>query len=86
MDRGWNHKIRFRDLLTDDGSHKAIQSSMTAIADHLERDPYMTGFSFEHFRQIPQGDDVVGPVEYANTLLNRLYNYCDANHIWIEIP
>jgi len=80
----WNHKIRLKHLFTKDESHEAVQASMTAVADAVAKHPAFNGFSVAKFRDIPQGDDVFKPVDYANRLLARLYNFADENRIWIE--
>jgi hypothetical protein len=38
----------------------------------------------ERMRNIPAGDDVVPPVDYANRLLDKVYDFADDNRIWIE--
>lgn len=80
----WNHKIRLKHLFTEDESHEAIQASMTAVAYEIERHPAFNGFSVAKFRDISQGDDVFKPVDYANRLLARLYDFADMRRIWIE--
>ncbi len=77
----WNHKIRIRHLLTENEDHQSVQASMNAIADALSKYPCMLRFDARAFRKIPAGDDVITPLDYANKLLERLYDYCDANRI-----
>lgn len=84
MARGWNHKVKIKHLLTDKTDHAAVQASMTAIADALSGDIWFVPFPVGNFRKISQGDDVFGPVDYANALLERLYDYADDRRIWIE--
>jgi len=57
---------------------------MNKVADAIKGDPSFSSFSLKGFRKIPKGDDVIGPVDYANKLLDRLYDYADENRIWIE--
>ena len=80
----WNHKIRLKHLFTEDESHEAVQASMTAVANAVAKHMAFRGFNTDKFRSIPQGDDVFKPVDYANRLLERLYNFADENRIWIE--
>jgi len=80
----WNHKIKLKHLFTEDESHAAIQASMTAVADVIAKHPAFSNFDVSAFRKIPKGDDVFKPVDYANRLLERLYDVADAGRIWIE--
>lgn len=79
----WNYSVKVKYLFTRKEDHKSIQESMNAIADALEGDFAFLGFSFEQWRDIPKGDEFFGPVDYANKLLDRLYDYADINRIWI---
>jgi len=81
---GWLHRVKVKHLFTEKEDHKSIQESMNAIADVLNREPCFAGFETRKFRAIPHGDDVFGPVDYANRLLDQMYDYADACRIWIE--
>lgn len=82
----WQNKIKLKHLFTDKEDLISIQASMTAIADELDKAPFFRAFVAAHksFRVIPAGDDVFGPVDYANRLLSELYDYADDHRIWIE--
>lgn len=80
----WNHRIKVKHLFTRNEDYESVKASMTAIADALDADVFFTAFNTNRFRDIPQGDDVAGPVDYANRLLDRLYDYADDHRIWIE--
>lgn len=80
----WNHKIRLKHLFTEDESHAAVQASMTAVADEVAKHSAFAGVNVAGLRKIPQGDDVFKPVDYANRLLARLYDFADEKRIWIE--
>ena len=81
----WRNKIKLKHLFTDREDHESIQASMNAVADELSAAPYFRGFTArKKFRNIPQGDDVLGPVDYANRLLSQMYDYADEHLIWIE--
>jgi hypothetical protein len=85
MGRGWNHKVKIKHLFTDKEDWQSIQDSMNAIADVLTKDAWFRTFVDLHkFRQIPEGDTVIRPVDYANKLLDFLYNFADDQRIWIE--
>jgi len=81
---GWNHKVRLKHLLTLEEDHESVQKSMNALADEIKKQPCFIRFNVCRFRAIPRGDDVVSPVDYANKLLDRLYDYADDNRIWIS--
>lgn len=83
MARGWHHRVKIRHLFTDQDDHASVQASMNAIADVLAPDIWFAPFPVGNFRSIPQGDDVFGPVDYANRLLDKLYDYADDRRIWI---
>jgi hypothetical protein len=81
----WRHKINIKHLLTEKEDHKSVQASMNAIADVLDKDHVIQdlGFNTQPFRNIPQGDEYFGPVDYANNMLGRLYDLADVHRIWI---
>lgn len=81
----WQNKIKLKHLFTDEEDHNSIQRSMTAIADELDKAPFFQSFlARKKFRDIPKGDDVFGPQDYANKLIEQMYDYADDNRIWIE--
>jgi hypothetical protein len=80
----WTSRVKVKHLLMEKEDHASIQASMTAIADVLAATPAFSGFSVKRFREIPEGDGVISPVDYANRLLDRMYDYADRNLIWIE--
>lgn len=83
----WNTKVRIKHLLTEDETHAGVQTAMTAIADVLDSTYEFTFIGrsfFDKLRNIPQGDDVFGPADYTNRLLERMYAYADDRRIWID--
>jgi hypothetical protein len=80
----WRQKVKIKHLLTEDEDHESIQASMNGIADILDQAPCFWLFSTQKFRKIPEGDDVFGPVDYGNKLLDTMYDYADQHRIWIE--
>ena len=83
----WNSRVRFKHLLTKDETHEAVQASMNAIATVIEGNTAFLSLNsvlIEKMRNIPQGDDFFGPVDYANKLLDSVYDFADANRIWID--
>ena len=83
----WTSKVAIKHLLEhDDESHEAIQRSMIAIANALENAPAFAYFDrdwIEIMRNIPQGDGFFSPTDYANRLLDRMYDFADSHGIWI---
>ncbi len=80
----WNHTVKIKHLFSDEKDHASVQECMSAVADVLEQDTAFIGFRlFSKFRAIPQGDEFFGPQDYANKLLDALYDYADEHRIWI---
>ncbi len=84
----WTSRVKVKHLLEhEDESHEATQRSMSAIADALA-----ASHAFDYFdrdwlakmRNIPQGDAFFIPADYANKLLDRMYDFADMHGIWIE--
>lgn len=83
----WNSKVKLKHLMTDGESHEEVQANMNAIADVLDSSNEFISFPhsiIERMRNIPQGDDIFKPVDYANRLLDRMYDYANEYRIWIE--
>ena len=80
----WKSKVRIKHLFTKNEDHASIQQSMNEIADVLTETSEFSGFNVTKFREIPQGDGVFRPVDYANRLLEFVYDFADRNRIWIE--
>ena len=80
----WLHNVTIKHLLTDDEDLEGVRAAMNAIADVLEGESSFRRFyRLSKFREIPEGDDVFGPVDYANRLLDEMYTYADDERIWI---
>lgn len=79
----WQTRVQIKHLFTEDESHEAVQKSMNDVADVISKEPAFRHFKLDKFRLIPEGDEVIAPVDYANKLLSRLYDYADTNRIWI---
>lgn len=81
---GWLHKVKVKHLFTENEDHESIQTSMMAVADTIDKEQCFWAFDTSKFRAIPEGDDFFGPVDYANKLLDSMYDYADHQRIWIE--
>lgn len=80
----WKHHIKIKHLFTEQEDADSIRASMNQIADVLAKEPAFSRFTkLPRFRHIPDGDDVITPLQYANRLLDALYDYADENAIWI---
>lgn len=81
----WRKIIKIKYLLNGEEEHKEVQKSMSAIADILEKHPEFSITNIcTKLRNIPVGDDVITPCDYANKLLDRVYDIADEQNIWIE--
>ena len=55
------------------------------IADALETEPCFSCFEYTPlFRTLPRDIKFFSAVDYANILMDKMYDYADANGIWIE--
>ena len=79
----WLTEVKLRHLMTDREDWESIQDSMNKIADVLVKSNAFIGFDVKDFRNIPKGDDFFGPVDYANKLINRMYDFADKKRIWV---
>jgi len=84
MMANWKHRVKVRHLFTENEDHESIKKSMKQIVEVLEKEPCFKYFDLKKFKRIPKGDDVFGPVDYANKLISKMYDYADDNLIWIE--
>ena len=80
----WRTKLKIKHLFTHEEDYESIQKSMNDIADAIENGPTQIGIDLKPFRNIPKGDSIFKPVDYANKLIDRLYDYADDERIWIE--
>ena len=79
----WHSRVKIKHLFTEAEDHTTVQESMAAIADNLDGSGYFLGFNTAEFRNVPEGDNVFGPVYYANKMLDGMYDYADRFRIWI---
>ena len=79
----WRTTIKITHLLTEDEDWETTQKNMNAIADVLDASLSFTAFNTSSWRKIPKGDEFFSPVDYANKLLDRMYDYADQHRIWV---
>lgn len=80
----WTHRVQLKHLFCKEEDHESIQTTMNAIADIIGEHRCFDNFCVEDFREIPQGDQFFGPADYANKMLDAMYDYADENRIWID--
>ena len=81
----WKHKIKVTHLFTEKKDLKSVQKSMNLISEVIEKESFFQNFKdLKKFKKIPKGDEYFGPVDYANNLIEKMYNYADENSIWID--
>lgn len=80
----WKHKVAIKHLLYVGEGYEPLSRSMQAIADVLDKHQCFAAFNSADFRDLPVGDHILTAFDYANRLLERMYDYADANSIWIE--
>jgi len=78
----WKVKVRgLRPLLTEDNSDKNAIKVGKKFYKILTSSLYKR--YFKEFDDLDEFQDVEG-LEHFNDVLNRLYDYCDENLIWID--
>jgi len=81
----WKYRVKIKHLFTEREDIDSIQESMNKVADILIKNPCFDKFlGIKNFRNISKGDDVITPRDYANKLIEKLYDYADDRLIWIE--
>ena len=80
----WQYKIKLKDLFTESEDHTDLQESMNLIADRIRKHPAFAGFNVRLFRNLPPGNEFFTCVEYANKLIERMFDYADEHRIWVE--
>lgn len=80
----WRTRLKLKHLLTEEEDLESVQESMNKIAGVLETCSYFDTFDTNRFRNIPAGDDVITPKDYANKLLSWMYDWADEKLVWIE--
>ncbi len=81
---GWLFHVKIKQFLTDKEDYESIKKAMESIASALEKEPCFNGFrpTLKKFKSIKDDDDG-NFVVISNRLLDRMYDYADANRIWI---
>jgi hypothetical protein len=80
----WLHYVKLKHLFTREEDYTSVSESMAAIAKEIKKHDCFNNFDTKLFCKIPKGDEFFRPVEYANKLIDSLYNYADDRAIWIE--
>ena len=80
----WQSRVKIKHLLTDDEAPEAVRASMASIAEVIEATPSFRNFNTGRFRLIPDGNGIMSECDFANRLMDELYDYADSRRIWIE--
>ena len=81
----WIYRVQFRHLLTDDDSPAAMKRTATGIARALKTVPII---STEQNRILAdlRAAAKTSKVEWFNASLAELWDWLDANRIWVDFP
>ena len=81
----WRHNVKIKHLLTESEEYEDIKKSMKSIKEILEKKPFFEDFDLELFDEV-EDKLVLGmtPSEQANQVLGQMYDYADAERIWID--
>jgi hypothetical protein len=83
----WLSKTRIKHLMTENEDAESVRASMRDIHAVIANDSAWLAFNrriLARFLTIPDGDEIVRPVDYANKLIGAMYDYADENRIWIN--
>jgi hypothetical protein len=81
----WRKSIKIKHLLTESEEYADVKEVMSKVADELSKHGEFKELSLiSKLRNIPAGDDVITPTDYANKLLRQVYDIADMERIWIE--
>lgn len=80
----WFSTVKLSHLFTKQEDYESIKKSMRDIAKVIESQICFSGFDTKKFYKIPKGNDIFGPLDYANKLIDKMYNFADDRRIWIE--
>ena len=80
----WDHHVKLKHLMIENEDRSSVVRSMRHIADEIKKYSCFDLFPVHHFYRIRRADDVISSLDYANKLIDKMYDYADANRIWIE--
>jgi len=80
----WKKHIKIKHLLNDKEDLESVRKTMETVADILEKHNEFPRDLIDKLRNIPEGDGVITPTDYANKLLDRVYDNADRERVWIE--
>ena len=79
----WRKKIKIKHFCNGCEDHKGVQKVMSNIADVLTEHSEFSSI-VPMLRHIPKGDEFFSPADYANKILDRIYDIADCEGVWIE--
>jgi len=85
----WKHRIKIKHFLSNKEDYDTCKEFSQNVYNTLKNDHHFEDFDYLcDFDRFPHKNsrywDDESPVEYINNLLELLYDYCDANLIWVE--
>lgn len=80
----WNKTAELKSLFTEKEDYESVAESMTKVANKLDTLICFANFDYSEFRNIPIGNERFNHLDYANSMLNDLYDYADSCRIWIK--
>lgn len=88
--QNWRYKIKLKHLLegVDENDAQAVHEMLCSIAEKLRKRRYFDDFDTQPFVEAldPEVFKKYGwtPETHANQLMRQLYDFADANAIWVE--
>lgn len=80
----WEYHVKLKHLMTEKEDIESIRKSMKDIAEELRKNPCFNEFNVDDFYAIPQGNRVIKSSDYANKLIELMFDYADIHKIWIN--
>lgn len=78
----WKHTFHMRDLLSDDTSDENSVRVAKELARRMKASNLFKDYDGESI--IEDLESNVEDADYFNEVLDRFWDYCDANRIWIS--
>jgi len=79
----WRKTIKIKHLLTEKEDFVNVQNSTNKIANVL-KEHFEFRSILKKLRNIPKGDDYFSPSDYANKILDEMYDIANMEKIWID--
>ena len=80
----WRYKVNFRHLLGEDDSQESMLRAAGGIRKELSSLPIFSRLTSRILDDL-QGAAELGNLDWFNASLGRLWDWCDANSVWVEL-